>query len=35
MTVTEMLYVRTLRGPLLAPAIAATREMERSVEVSN
>ena len=29
-----MRYVRTLRGLLLAPAIAVTREMERSVEVS-
>ena len=31
---TEMRYVRTLRGLLLAPAIAVTREMERSVEVA-
>ena len=29
-----MRYVRTLRDLLLAPAIAVTREMERSVEVS-
>ena len=29
-----MRYVRTLRGLLLAPAIAVTREMGRSVEVS-
>ena len=33
-TVTKMRYVRTLRDLLLAPAIAVTREMERSVEVS-
>ena len=33
-TVTKMRYVRTLRGLLLAPAIAVTREKERSVEVS-
>ena len=32
-TVAEMRYVRTRRGPLLASAIAVTREMERSVEV--
>ena len=33
-TVTEMRYVRTMRGPLHAPAIAVTREMGRTVKVS-
>ena len=32
--VRKMRYVRTLRGLLLAPAIAVTREMKRSVEVA-
>ena len=34
-TVTEMPYVRTLRAPLHAPAIAVTREMGRTVKVSS